>query len=1136
MQIGEHRLAAVALLLASVATASETPPAARVREHVRAEHYVEAEAAARAWLEAARPSSTDEGRASSALAEARTRLGRSLEPETLAAAERSVELFEARAHEDLPAALEALRTLGRVRASRGDLDGALSDLRRAHELAERHEAGPRELARTLLPLGSVLLVRGKLPEAGEHLERAARLVEEAEAEDPGTTDALLRIDVTLANARHRSSTGDYERARALAERVIADSASVWGDGSLRSAGALTVLAEIDQLTGEQERATERFRGAAAIYERKFGPRHSSVGNALAGLGLALQDAGDAAGARTILERAVDICETSLGPDHPALARALTSLALVLRNQGEIPAAIPLMERAVRIEEASLADHQSLASHLRHLGILYAIVNEFDAAERHMRRAVDMHERHLGERHVSVVADLNAWGTLMMWQGRVAEARPMYERALRIVRDIEGPEGLEATLVYNLAQVAKNTGNFDVALERMRESLAIRERTLPPGHPDVAESLSELGEWLIEAGEPKESIDALRRAADVLTEVLGAAHPRVATARTLEALASARIGDPRAFELVLQTEEHVRRHLRLTVRGLAEEQALGYTSARPPALDLVVTLALEGEDGSERVARGWDALVRSRTLVLDEVADRQRLIRATGDPETRALTASVQEARTELANLVLRGPRGDTDEFSEAVEASRRRGLDLERRLASLGDRYRAATEREEIGLEEVSRSLPQDAVLVAYHRFRRLAVGTGDDDPPRADTQGTPWYVAFVLVPGQAPRVVDLGASETIDAAVTEWRSAVGEAGSGRVALRGGPVDRRYRQIGSRLRELVWDPVVAIAGDRELALVVPDAALHLVSLATLPGADGRYVVESGPAVHYVSAERDVPVRPEPTAGKGILVVGGPDFDGSPADPRLPSTDKADAVSSEVAVVRGAYESCETLRSLEFAPLPGAAAEADTVRALWRADGDLDGGDAESGVVTLTGSGASEAAVKRLIAGRRVLHLATHGFYIDSACGGDPSLPSTNPLLVSGLAFAGANRRGDAVSSEDGILTALEIGALDLSGVEWAVVSGCRTGTGEIRDGEGVLGLRRAFETAGARTLILSLWPVEDRNTREWMRELYLGRRDGLSASDAVRRASTALLEARRAAGKSTHPYFWGAFVAAGDWR
>jgi CHAT domain-containing protein len=144
----------------------------------------------------------------------------------------------------------------------------------------------------------------------------------------------------------------------------------------------------------------------------------------------------------------------------------------------------------------------------------------------------------------------------------------------------------------------------------------------------------------------------------------------------------------------------------------------------------------------------------------------------------------------------------------------------------------------------------------------------------------------------------------------------------------------------------------------------------------------------------------------------------------------------------------------------------------------------------------------------------------------------------NPLLMSGFALAGANHRGVAgPDEEDGILTAQEVAALDLTGVELAVLSACDTGVGVIRAGEGVFGLRRAFEIAGVRTLIMSLWPVEDEASRQWMLALYGSRfTSGMATADAVHEASLALLLERKVNGESTHPFFWAGFIASGDWR
>ena len=121
--------------------------------------------------------------------------------------------------------------------------------------------------------------------------------------------------------------------------------------------------------------------------------------------------------------------------------------------------------------------------------------------------------------------------------------------------------------------------------------------------------------------------------------------------------------------------------------------------------------------------------------------------------------------------------------------------------------------------------------------------------------------------------------------------------------------------------------------------------------------------------------------------------------------------------------------------------------------------------------------------------------------------------------------------------DDGILSAEEVAGLNLEGVEWAVLSACDTGLGTVVSREGVLGLRRAFQVAGVRTVIMSLWSVDDRATLEWMERLYESRfRGNLSTIEAMRDASVRVIRDRRSKGVSTNPFYWAAFVAFGDWR
>jgi CHAT domain-containing protein len=357
---------------------------------------------------------------------------------------------------------------------------------------------------------------------------------------------------------------------------------------------------------------------------------------------------------------------------------------------------------------------------------------------------------------------------------------------------------------------------------------------------------------------------------------------------------------------------------------------------------------------------------------------------------------------------------------------------------------------------------------------------------------------------------------------------------------------KAYRQDAELLRRRIWEPIRPHLDDAERVFIVPDGSLHMVTLAALPVGESAYLIERGPKFHYLSAERDLVAPPPVSMGRGLLALGNPDFDEPglfaalvpEGQTRVARVDGAGGGGRPI--YRGRRSSCDGLQAMKFEPLKATEKEVRDVISLWsrgkRTQQQSTSDVVRQGVAHLDREDANETAFKLMAPGRQNLHLATHGFFLGGRCPAPAMVES--PLLLTGLVMAGANHRQAAGPNEDdGILTAEEIAALDLSGVEWAVLSACESGLGEVRAGEGVFGLRRAFSIAGARTLIMSLWRVEDEPTRDWMRLLYERRYvDGFETAEAVHRASLELLQKRRLAGQSTHPFYWAGFVAAGDWR
>jgi CHAT domain-containing protein/tetratricopeptide (TPR) repeat protein len=889
-----------------------------------------------------------------------------------------------------------------------------------------------------------------------------------------------------------------------------------------------------------------------------------------------------------LEEAVAIAER-LEPGSSGLEASLEDLAVEEMNEGDLPAAHDHLQRALAIEEKL---HRNPAPTLINLGTVAKEQYDFALARDHFEKALALYSKNTpnangviaslsnlreisfrqgdfasalgyGQRVLALekdkvvdlgtADDLSGMGDILRDQGKLSSAADYYQRALDI-REKLAPESLHVSdSLVDLAKLTRAQRNRTLAMEYDRRALELGRKSCANSWC-VPGILNDLGELAYEQGDLAGSESYLRQATEIREQSLGPAHPDLA--RSLNSLALTLAAQGRtsdAFEIALRAERIGAEHLRISVRTLSERQALAYESIRASGLDLALTLAANRANTPLARSEVFDAVIRSRALVFDELAARHRSANKSGDPEVTQLADQLLSARTRLATLVFRGA-GDMkpDVYRNVLDETRAQKEKAERALAEKSIAFRQDQARAQIGVKEVAASLPPDAVLVAFVRYARH-----DLQKPRAGQvvpEPVPSYAAFVLRTGEhEPAFVQLGAAREIETRLASWRRDIArQADAPDESAKAG--ENVYIRSGAVLRHRIWDPLVPGLGDARKVFVVPDAALHLVNLDSLPSSSSQYLIETGPLIHYLSTERDlVPVQSR--RGEGILVVGNPAFDQAGritlASDRQSTPTGAPAATA--VLLRGSRSGCGTFQTLHFPPLPASQQEVDNIAALWKRSTAGEVTVPPTGeLLRLTGADASPEAFERYAPGKRVLHVATHGFFLEGSCQSavqlrldankqdENSLPATaeNPLLLSGLAFTGANRRASAQADQtDGILTAEEIAGINLEGVDWAVLSACDTGVGEIKVGEGVFGLRRAFQVAGAKTVIMSLWPVEDETTRQWMGTLYREHfLNGNDTGESVRAASLLVLRQRRAKHQSTHPFYWGAFIAAGDWH
>lgn len=976
---------------------------------------------------------------------------------------------------------------------------------------------------------------GKRPEALKEAEKALRLkIELVGNEHPSAAFSWYDLGI------FHDLMGEREKARSAFQRALDIGRSVSGP-----VGAFPALPLI-QLAGcayfndsDLETAIALLDEARRIQERDLPATHPDVAARLSVLGLIRQLSGDYDEAHGCFISNLEIREQCQRPDHPFIAEAHQRLGSLLSALGDYPGARRHQERALEIDRANHGpDHLFVSYSLMGLANLLEGMGDLDRAEQLYRQALEIQVRHLGDTDSIALHTEQLLAILLRSKGEYEQSEALFAHAL------EHTTGEDRISVMNRVQLLNRYSSVLFLLDRrkeartsIRQALDLAEARLGSDHPRTRAVMLNLASFLSIRGEMDSSDALFRRALAGYEEIPGGTLGIRIYGLTEHATVLAALGrQEEALDSALLAQTLARDQLRQTARLLETSLALKYAAT---CLDGLHTAAAIITDGSTAVSQAStdgvaEAIVRSRALVLDELAARARIVQETSDPEIARRHRELQSASLRLADLTAQGAAAD----SAAIAGATARKEQAERRLAeaSLGHRRR---QQSTAGLEQVRSSLPSNSALVAYLRFFDHSLATYGEDSGESDS-----YLALVLPGRDEPaRIIDLGAAREIDRLVLEWREELVKGIAADVPGLG--LEDGYRRTGTALREKIWDPVHAEVEGTSRIFLVPDSALHLVSFAALPIGDERYLVEEKAAIHYLSAERELvdrtsgkPMRP---AAIDLLLFGNPDFGTLPEGQRARDT----------AHLRSAGKLPFRYAGLEFSPLPGTAAEVERVAALWKTLGGDPNGETGS-PVTFTDDQAAEAAFKEKAPDFHVVHLATHAFFIEPEGGAadasrkpqrfqtgqrafNLARPDENPLLRAGLALAGANRRGS--NGENGILTAEEIVSLDLGRVELAVLSACDTGLGTVQSGEGVFGLRRAFRLAGVDTVINSLWPVEDVSTSQWMQQFYRTRfKNNRTTVEAVRRASLDILERRREAGESSHPFFWAAFVAAGDWR
>ncbi len=413
---------------------------------------------------------------------------------------------------------------------------------------------------------------------------------------------------------------------------------------------------------------------------------------------------------------------------------------------------------------------------RVLAVADVNLGDYANARRELSRAVAIRERVGGPNHPYVANVLMELAAVYREQGSPTRALPLLDRALAIRERSLGP--LISTSLGRLRIWRRRWRRPARRHGRRRQPhvpLGIWERLDAPDAPDYATALALYAELQARRGDDAAARNYYARAMAIRAKVFGTSNPVYADAEAGFALALAKLGDHRsALSAAVSAETTGRDHLRTMLRSLPERQSLNYAAARPRGLDLILSVTLLTPEAADSAL---DGVIRSRALILDEMATRQ--ISQTATSSSDPLRAAFTSAQQRVANLVVRGPgQLSPAQYTVVLEDARREAEIAEQALAEQSADYRAERSRAQLGLDDVKASVPPHATLVSFVRYERTLLDR--ISPPKASSATTRQsprtvtsYLAFVLRPHQAPTAVPLGSTSAIDRLVSQWREDI---------------------------------------------------------------------------------------------------------------------------------------------------------------------------------------------------------------------------------------------------------------------------------------------------------------------------------------------------------------------------
>ena len=912
----------------------------------------------------------------------------------------------------------------------------------------------------------------------------------------------------------------YSRAPAGAYqiRVVAIRAATEQDRELNQAHRLATEAASLKDAGKYDDAVVREQEAVALAEKAAGPGDAYLAILNTQLSSMFWYKGESSNARTAAERAIEIAQRDPHPNEPQIAAAMDALAVVYRVTEQGPKAEETLKQVIAIQQKSLGDeHPKTVTYHMQLAWQYGHRGDFNDDILELQHAIALADKTLEPDDFLPIALRHNLGDIYLNLDDLDHAEPLTEQALAGLEKKYGPDHPYVVLpLRNLGSIARERKQYARALELFERAEKINEKTLGPQHPDAAGLLINIGNVYKDQGQYEKAEELFKRALSIL-EVSAGPYNRL-TLQAIGSMQTVTAAEGKSAEAIEYSERAnagFEKNIELNLATGSERDKLQFADLIEESKDRILSLNLQqAPDNEEATNLAATVVLQRKARVLDAIANSRATLREHLLPEDEKLLDDLDSTTNKLAQLALKGPgKTSAADYAKQYASLQKQREGIEAEISKRSEGFYESSR--DVTLAEVQAAVPANAALVEFALYATF-------HPKAPDVHGGLYgelrYAVYVIPHQGHVYAKDLGTAKEIDKTVDMLRLSLRDPRR---------VDAKAATLAAYAK--ILQPIASRLDGATHLILSPDGELQLIPFDGLIDARGRYLVERYSTTYLTTGRDLLRLRVERPSKNNPLIVADPFF-GEPGSESVDEAKVATVASAKAAAAGGARRSVtvgQDLSSVYFAPLAGTALEARSIKALF------------PNATVLSGKQVTEAAIKRIEA-PSILHIATHGFFLEdsesrkvehshSATVTQTTMVPENPLLRSGLALSGANLRKSG--DENGILTALQASGLNLWGTKLVTLSACDTGIGEVRDGEGVYGLRRAFFLAGAQSLVMSLWPVSDAVTREMMVDYYTGLKHGLGRGEALRQAELAMLKRK---GRQ-HPFYWASFIESGEW-